>query len=90
MSGPFLPQAYLIYLAITYLESEEESVGYCVALATSILFATAVRVLGANFAIYLNARSAIRMRSAVMLLLYRKVTRLRTSSQVSVGEVKND
>ncbi|XP_022098589.1 multidrug resistance-associated protein 5-like isoform X2 [Acanthaster planci] len=88
-SAGFLLTAYLLYQAIIYLESTDDSVGQSLSLAFSIFGATVMRVLGGNLSNYLNARSAVRLRSAVMMQLYRKVTRLRTTSRVSVGEMVN-
>ncbi|XP_033637668.1 multidrug resistance-associated protein 5-like [Asterias rubens] len=88
-SSGFLLTAYLLYLAIIYLESPESSIGYSITLGFGIFLATVVRVMGNNFVFYINIRSAVRLRSALMLLIYRKVARLRSTSKVSVGEMVN-
>ncbi|XP_038050343.1 multidrug resistance-associated protein 5-like isoform X2 [Patiria miniata] len=89
LSSGFLLTAYVLYTAILYLEEPGNSIGYSVALAFSIFISTALRVVGMNFMWYTNMRTAVRLRNALMLTLYKKVSRLRNTSELSVGEMVN-
>ncbi|XP_022098722.1 multidrug resistance-associated protein 5-like [Acanthaster planci] len=89
LSSGFLLTAYVLYTAIIYMETADNSIGYSVALAFSIFGSTALRVIGMNFMWYSSIRTAVRVRNALMLTLYKKVSRLRNTSEVSVGEMVN-
>ncbi|XP_033637674.1 multidrug resistance-associated protein 5-like [Asterias rubens] len=89
LTSGFLLTAFVLYLAIQYLEEPGVSTGYSVALAFALFSSAACRVVGMNFMWYLNIRTAGRLRNALMMILYKKVLRLRSSSDISVGEMVN-
>eukprot|EP00057_Strongylocentrotus_purpuratus_P011079 XP_011665553.1 PREDICTED: multidrug resistance-associated protein 5 isoform X2 [Strongylocentrotus purpuratus] len=85
----FLLNPYLFYCLLTHLNQPEPVVWYALCLALGMTLSYLVRAFGVHFGWYLSVRTAGRLRSAVLMLIYTKISRLRSTAELSVGEIVN-
>ncbi|XP_071489513.1 ATP-binding cassette sub-family C member 12-like [Diadema antillarum] len=89
MGSNFLLGPYLFYTLVTHLNQPTPSVGYALLLAFGLTVSFLMRAFGVHFGWYTSVRTSARLRSAVLMLIYTKLTRLRCTTELSVGEVIN-
>ncbi|XP_063967093.1 ATP-binding cassette sub-family C member 5-like [Lytechinus pictus] len=85
----FVVNPYLIYRLLTHLDQPEPSVRHALLLVLGLTLTYLVRAFGVHFSWYLSVRTAGRLRSAVLMLIYTKISRLRSTAELSVGEIVN-
>ena len=81
-------QSYIIYKLIDYLDSPDTSLKHGLILVACLVLAVASKILFNNFNWYICARAASRMRSALLLIVYGKIVRVRANADITTGEVK--
>ncbi|XP_077987351.1 ATP-binding cassette sub-family C member 5-like [Glandiceps talaboti] len=91
----FIPICMIVTAGVTiraileYLEQPEEDLTYGLLLVLALLVSGGIRILcnGGFFAT--SAQSGVRLRTAVIMMIYRKMIRLRSLQDKTVGELVN-
>ncbi|XP_071839257.1 ATP-binding cassette sub-family C member 5-like isoform X2 [Apostichopus japonicus] len=90
LGSNFLIGAYILYSIVNYLtDSPTENLQQGLLLSLYLFLSTAFRALGTNFSWYINVRTACRLRSAVLMTIYKKLLNVQSLADTSVGEVVN-
>ncbi|XP_077987408.1 ATP-binding cassette sub-family C member 5-like [Glandiceps talaboti] len=87
--GMILTAGVIIRAILEYLEQPEEDLTYGLLLVLALLGSETMRILSSAAYFALAARSGVRLRTAVITMIYRKMIRLRSLQDKTVGELVN-